>query len=67
MIIIKGEGKKIEYMVKEYRQKVSRIKQLDELKDRLEYKKKATKRREQRKKAIYKSKLNDNKQFSTIH
>lgn len=61
MIIIKGEGKRIEYMVKEYRQKVSKVRQLDELKDRREYKKKAAKRREQRKNAIYKSKLNGNR------
>jgi len=61
MIIIKGDGKRIEYMVKEYRQKVNKIGQLKELRDRREYKKKTTRKREQRKHAIYKNKLNGNK------
>lgn len=61
MIIVKGEGKRIEYMVKEFRQKVNKIGMIQELRDRREYKKKTTRKREQRKNAIYKNKLNGNK------
>jgi len=59
MIIIKGN--RIEYMVKEYRQKSNKIGLINELKDRREYKKKSARKREQRKNAIYKNKLNGNR------
>ena len=54
MIII-SNIKRIEYALKEYRRKVNSTKLLDEVKSRREYKKKSQKRREQMKKAKYKS------------
>ncbi len=61
MIIIKGEGKRIDYMIKEYRKKLSRVGTVSELRNRKEYKKKTTRKRENLKKAIYKNKLNGSK------
>ena len=61
MIIIKGEGKRIDYMIKEYRQKFNKIGTLSELRQRKEYKKKTTRKRENLKKAIYINKLNGSK------
>jgi small subunit ribosomal protein S21 len=58
MIIIKGEGKRIDYMIKEYRKKIRNIGMMSELRDRKEYKKKTTRKRENLKNAIYKNKLN---------
>jgi len=58
MIIIKGEGKRIDYMIKEYRKKIRNIGMVSELRDRKEYKKKTTRKRENLKNAIYKNKLN---------
>ncbi len=55
MIIIKVKGKKIEYVLKEYRQKVDKLGILRELRDRREFKKKSTKKREQLNKAKYKN------------
>ena len=54
MIII-SNIKRIEYALKEYRRKVNSTKLLDDVKSRREYKKKSQKRREQMKKAKYKS------------
>lgn len=54
MIII-SNIKRIEYALKEYRRKVNSTKLLDEVKSRREYKKKSQRRREQMKKAKYKS------------
>tara|TARA_Y100000389_G_scaffold169467_1_gene175783 strand:- start:961 stop:1146 length:186 start_codon:yes stop_codon:yes gene_type:complete len=58
MIIIKGEGKRIDYMIKEYKKKIRNIGMMSELRDRKEYKKKTTRKRENLKNAIYKNKLN---------
>ena len=58
MIIIKGEGKRIDYMIKEYKKKIRNIGMVSELRDRKEYKKKTTRKRENLKNAIYKNKLN---------
>lgn len=58
MIIIKGEGKRIDYMIKEYRKKIRNIGMVSELRNRKEYKKKTTIKRENLKNAIYKNKLN---------
>ena len=54
MIII-SNIKRIEYALKEYRRKVNSTKLLDDVKSRREYKKKSQRRREQMKKAKYKS------------
>jgi ribosomal protein S21 len=43
----------IEKALKEYKSKVIKTRQMRELQDRKEFKKKSVKRREQRKKAIY--------------
>ncbi len=63
MIIIKPNGKKIEYALKEYRQKLKDIGVHRELRDRKQFTKKSTKRREERNKAIYKRKRNDSNEF----
>lgn len=56
MIIIKVKGKRIDYVLKEYRQKVDKLRLLKELRNRREFKKKSTKKREQLNKAKYKNK-----------
>jgi ribosomal protein S21 len=56
MIIVKTNGKKIEYVLKEYRQKMSNVGTHRELNKRKRFKKKSAKRREEIQKAIYKSK-----------
>tara|TARA_Y100000389_G_scaffold202153_1_gene246691 strand:+ start:937 stop:1122 length:186 start_codon:yes stop_codon:yes gene_type:complete len=61
MIVIKGEGKRIDYMIKEYKKKIRNIGMISELRDRKEYKKKTTRKRENLKNAIYKNKLNGSK------
>lgn len=61
MIIIKGEGKRIDYMIKEYRKKIKNIGMMSELRNRKEYKKKTTRKRENLKNAIYKNKLDGSK------
>lgn len=56
MIIIKTKGKRLEYALKEYRQKVDKIGTLRELRERRTFKKKSQRRREQINKAKYKNK-----------
>tara|TARA_Y100000389_G_C17050045_1_gene312304 strand:- start:69 stop:257 length:189 start_codon:yes stop_codon:yes gene_type:complete len=53
MLIIKVKGKKIEYVLKDYRQKVDNTGTLKELRSRKRFKKKSQKRREQLGKAKY--------------
>lgn len=53
MIIVKPKGRKIEYVLKEYRQKLNNIGVHQELKERKRFKKKSAKRREQIQKAKY--------------
>lgn len=56
MIIIKCENKKIEGCLKQYRQKVDRIGQLEELRDRKTFEKASQKKRKQKNFAKYKQK-----------
>lgn len=55
MIIIPIGNKKIEYFLKEYRQKVDRLGTIKELKERKTFKKKSVKRREEINRAKYKN------------
>ena len=61
MIIIKTKGKRLEYALKAYRQKVDKIGTLRELRDRKRFKKKSHKRSEQLSKAKYIHKKYGNK------
>lgn len=56
MIIINCKNKKLEAMLKEYRQKVERIGQTQELRDRQSHEKTSEKRRRIKKLAQYKNK-----------
>ena len=51
MLIIRG--KKIEYMLKEYRKKVEKTKQIEEMRDRKYFEKPSEKRRKVKLKAKY--------------
>lgn len=53
MLIIKAKGKRIEYALKSYRQKVDKTGTLRELRERKRFKKKSQKRREEIGKAKY--------------
>jgi len=53
MLIIKTKGKRIEYALKAYRQKVDKTGTLKELRSRKRFKKKSQKRREQLDRAKY--------------
>tara|TARA_Y100000389_G_scaffold197624_1_gene232573 strand:- start:46 stop:237 length:192 start_codon:yes stop_codon:yes gene_type:complete len=55
MIRIDLTGKRIEYAVKEYRQKISKIKLQRELRERKTYTKPSAKRRKQKSLARYKN------------
>jgi len=55
MIIIKTKGKRIDYVLKAYRQKVDKIGTIRELRERRTFKKKSQRRREQLSKAKYKN------------
>jgi ribosomal protein S21 len=61
MIIIKTEGKRIESVLKEYRQKVDRTCQLKELRERKNFKKKSSIRREVINRAKHNQQINDKK------
>lgn len=61
MIIIKTEGKKIESVLKEYRKKVDRTCQLKELRERKNFKKKSSIRREVINRAKHNQQINDKK------
>jgi small subunit ribosomal protein S21 len=56
MIIIKCSGKKIEWVLKKYRQKVDQIGQINELKSRKEFEKPSVKKRKQTSRAKYNNK-----------
>jgi small subunit ribosomal protein S21 len=55
MIIIQIGNKKIEYALKEYRQRVDKLSTIKELKERKTFKKKSVKRREEINRAKYKN------------
>jgi small subunit ribosomal protein S21 len=55
MIIIPIGNKKIEYALKEYRQRVDKLSTIKELKERKTFKKKSVKRREEINRAKYKN------------
>ena len=59
MIIIKCKGQRIESVLKTYRQKVDRTRQLVELKSRKEFEKPSVKRRKIKQRAQYKSRQNN--------
>jgi small subunit ribosomal protein S21 len=59
MVIIKVGDKKIERVLKEYRQKLDRTRVHRELRDRKEYTKKSVKLREQMKLARYRNRKNE--------
>jgi small subunit ribosomal protein S21 len=61
MIIIEVGNRKIEYILKEYRQKVDKVGIVKELKDRKRFKKKSLQRREEIDRAKYRNKFNDKK------
>jgi small subunit ribosomal protein S21 len=61
MLLIKGEGKKIEWILKEYRKKVDKSQQLKRLRDLQEFVKPSIKRRKEKQRAKYNSKYNDSK------
>jgi len=61
MIIIEVGNRKIEHVLKEYRQKVDRVGIVKELKDRKRFKKKSLQRREEINRAKYRNKFNDKK------
>jgi len=54
MIIINCKGKRIEWVLKTYRQKVDKTRQLDELKSRKEFEKPSVKKRRIKQRAQYK-------------
>jgi small subunit ribosomal protein S21 len=60
MLIIKSKGKKIEYVLKEYRKKVERTKLMRECRSRKEFEKPSTKKRRIKNKAKYINKKNNN-------
>jgi small subunit ribosomal protein S21 len=55
MIIINCTGKRIEWALKTYRQKVDRTGQIDELKSRREFEKPSVKKRKMKQRAKYNS------------
>jgi small subunit ribosomal protein S21 len=61
MLIIECKGKKIEWVLKKYRQRVDATGQLDELSQRKEFEKPSVKKRKLKQRAQYKSKNNDAK------
>jgi small subunit ribosomal protein S21 len=61
MIIVNAEGKKIEYVLKEFKRKVDKTKTLKNYRSKMEYEKPSVKRRKVKKKAIRKHKyIRDN-------
>jgi ribosomal protein S21 len=60
MIIINCKNKKLESLLKEYRQKVERIGQTQELRDRQTHEKPSEKRRRIKKLAQYRNRKNEN-------
>ena len=53
MLIIKSKGRRIEYVLKEYRKKVERTKLMKECRSRKEFEKPSTKKRRIKNKAKY--------------
>jgi len=58
MIIVPVGSRKIDQALKEYRQKLIKVKQLNNVRDKKAYKKKSEKRREEIKLAKYKDRRN---------
>lgn len=56
MIIIDCKNRKLEQVLKEYRQKVEKIGQIHELRERLTYEKPSIRRRKEKKFAQYRNK-----------
>jgi small subunit ribosomal protein S21 len=56
MLIVNCKGKRIEWVLKTYRQKVDKTRQLDEIKSRKEFEKPSVKKRRIKQRAQYKSK-----------
>lgn len=56
MIIIKGEGKKIEWILKEYRKKVEKTQQLKRLRELQEFEKPSIQRRKEKQRAQHREK-----------
>jgi small subunit ribosomal protein S21 len=55
MLIVKGEGKKIEWILKEYRRKVDKSQQLKRLRDLKEFEKPSIARRQEKQRAKYRA------------
>lgn len=55
MLIVKGEGKRIEWILKEYRRKVDKSQQLKRLRDLQEFEKPSVTRRQEKQRAKYKA------------
>jgi len=60
IVITVGKNENIERALKRYKYKVIKSKQMEQLRDRQEFKKKCVKKREKLKKAKYVQKLKDN-------
>lgn len=60
IIIKKKKNDSIDIMLKKYKNKVKRTKQLDKLKEKQQYKKRSVTKREQKNKAIYVEKKYNN-------
>jgi len=60
IVITVGKNENIEKALKRYKYKVIKSKQMEQLRDRQEFKKKCVKKREKLKKAKYVQKLKDN-------
>jgi ribosomal protein S21 len=55
MLIVKGEGKKIEWILKEYRRKVDKSQQLKHLRDLREFEQPSIARRQEKQRAKYRA------------
>jgi ribosomal protein S21 len=55
MLIVKGEGKKIEWILKEYRRKVDKSQQLKRLRDLREFEKPSIARRQEKQRARHRA------------
>lgn len=55
MLIVKCDGKRIEWALKEYRKKVEKTQQVQELRGRQEFEKPSVKRRQQKQRAKYRA------------
>jgi small subunit ribosomal protein S21 len=55
MLIVKCDGKRIEWSLKEYRKKVEKTQQIQELRGRQEFEKPSVKKRQQKQRAKYRA------------